>query len=96
MSLPEPFLLCGQVRELPPTPNLPSRPSVVTVVDSEGQMVADRVRVRPHGELLVEASILQVSWGRLENFKCVDYFQIEYYEKDDMVILNSSFSRSFF
>jgi len=45
------------------------RPSVVTVVDSEGQMVADRVRV---------------SWGRLENFKCVDYFQIEYYEKDDM------------
>ena len=45
---------------------------------------------------MVEASILQVSWGRLENFKCVDYFQIEYYEKDDMVILNSSFSRSFF
>jgi len=45
------------------------RPSVVTVVDSEGLMVADRVRV---------------SWGRLENFKCVDYFQIEYYVKDDM------------
>eukprot|EP00092_Neocalanus_flemingeri_P020693 GFUD01022424.1.p1 GENE.GFUD01022424.1~~GFUD01022424.1.p1 ORF type:complete len:368 (-),score=96.64 GFUD01022424.1:15-1118(-) len=44
------------------------RPSVVTVVDSEGEMVADRVRV---------------SWGRLENFKCVDYFQIEYYEQED-------------
>jgi len=44
------------------------RPSVVTVVDSMGEMVADRVRV---------------SWGRLENFKCVDYFVIEYYEQDD-------------
>jgi len=44
------------------------RPTVVTVVDSQGKMVPDRVRV---------------SWGRLENFKCVDYFQIEYYEKDD-------------
>ena len=31
---------------------------------------------------------MQVSWGRLENFKCVDYFQIEYYEKDDMVKLH--------
>ena len=47
-----------------------SRPTVVTVVDSQGKMVPDRVRV---------------SWGRLENFKCVDYFQIEYYEKDDRV-----------
>ena len=43
---------------------------MVTVVDSQGKMVPDRVRV---------------SWGRLENFKCVDYFQIEYYEKDDRV-----------
>ena len=47
-----------------------TRPTVVTVVDSQGKMVPDRVRV---------------SWGRLENFKCVDYFQIEYYEKDDRV-----------
>jgi hypothetical protein len=27
---------------------------------------------------------VRVSWGRLENFKCVDYFQIEYYEKSNM------------
>lgn len=45
------------------------RPNVVTVTDSEGKLVPDRVRV---------------SWGRLENFKCVDYFQIEYYEKSNM------------
>ena len=50
------------------------RPTVVTVVDSQGKMVPDRVRV---------------SWGRLENFKCVDYFQIEYYEKDDRVCMIS-------
>jgi len=43
-------------------------PTVVTVVDSDGNMVADRVRV---------------SWGRVENFKCVDYFQIEYFEPND-------------
>jgi len=45
------------------------RPSALTVVDSSGSMVADRVRV---------------SWGDMENFKCVDYFQIEYYEKSDL------------
>ena len=50
---------------------------MVTVVDSQGKMVPDRVRV---------------SWGRLENFKCVDYFQIEYYEKDDRVCMISSTS----
>jgi len=44
------------------------RPSVLTVVDSDGKMVPDRVRV---------------SWGQVENFKCVDYFQIEYYEATD-------------
>jgi len=44
------------------------RPSVLTVVDSDGEMVADRVRV---------------SWGQVENFKCVDYFQIEYYQQED-------------
>ena len=28
---------------------------------------------------------IRLMWGRMENFKCVDYFQIEYYEKDDRV-----------
>ena len=28
---------------------------------------------------------MRVNWGRLENSKCVDYFQIEYYEKGDPV-----------
>ena len=26
---------------------------------------------------------VRVSWGQVENFKCVDYFQIEYYEQSD-------------
>ena len=26
---------------------------------------------------------VRVSWGQVENFKCVDYFQIEYYEESD-------------
>ena len=26
---------------------------------------------------------MRVSWGRVENFKCVDYFQIEYFEPND-------------
>ena len=43
-------------------------PSVVTVVDSTGQMVADRVRV---------------TWDRVQNFKCVDYYQIEYWNEEE-------------
>ena len=62
------------------------RPTVVTVVDSQGKMVPDRVRVSSPGiSVSFSFAWLQVSWGRLENFKCVDYFQIEYYEKDDRV-----------
>ena len=41
---------------------------MVTVVDSSGQMVADRVRV---------------TWGRVQNFKCVDYYQIEYWNEEE-------------
>ena len=33
---------------------------------------------------LIFYSRVRVSWGQLENFKCVDYFQIEYYEKGNM------------
>ena len=62
------------------------RPTVVTVVDSQGKMVPDRVRVSsPRFPVPFLFAWLKVSWGRLENFKCVDYFQIEYYEKDDRV-----------
>ena len=38
-----------------------------------GILVPDRVRV---------------SWGRVENFKCVDYFQIEYYQTQDRQVWN--------
>ena len=44
-----------------------------------------------HQLTLVECEYLnifcrvRVSWGQLENFKCVDYFQIEYYEEGDPV-----------
>ena len=44
--------------------------SVVTVVDKDGKVAADRVRV---------------TWGKVDNFKCVDFFQIEYYEDHDPV-----------
>ena len=34
---------------------------VVSVFDENGEMVPNKVRV---------------TWGRMENFKCVDYFQV--------------------
>ena len=34
---------------------------VVSVFDENGEMVPNKVRVM---------------WGRMENFKCVDYFQV--------------------
>ena len=43
---------------------------MVTVVDKDGKVAADRVRV---------------TWGKVDNFKCVDFFQIEYYEDHDPV-----------
>ena len=71
LPIPKPLLVPWQVSwEESTVKSFWVRPTVVTVVDSQGKMVPDRVRV---------------SWGRLENFKCVDYFQIEYYEKDDRV-----------
>ena len=45
-------------------------PMVTNVVDKDGKVAADRVRV---------------SWGKVDNFKCVDFFQIEYYEDHDPV-----------
>ena len=45
-------------------------PMVTNVVDKDGKVAADRVRV---------------SWGKVDNFKCVDFFQIEYYENHDPV-----------
>ena len=38
------------------------------VVDKAGKVAADRVRV---------------TWGKVDNFKCVDFFQIEYFEQHD-------------
>ena len=37
------------------------KPVVVNVYDENGDMVANKLRVM---------------WGRMENFKCVDYFQV--------------------
>ena len=68
-----------------------------TVVDSNGEMVADRVKsssfvfCRVVSYSLVFCRVLsccivlqvRVTWGRLQNFKCVDYFQIEYWEQND-------------
>ena len=68
------------------------RPSVVTVVDSSGQMVADRSEriIRDVNMMTMKKRTynvsycrVRVSWGRVQNFKCVDYFQIEYYTEED-------------
>ena len=37
------------------------KPEVVSVFDENGEMVPNKIRVM---------------WGRMENFKCVDYFQV--------------------
>ena len=39
------------------------KPAVASVFDENGEMVANKVRV---------------IWGRMENFKCVDYFQVSW------------------
>ena len=30
--------------------------------------------------VLINLVRVRISWGRVKNFKCVDYFQVEYYE----------------
>ncbi len=42
------------------------KPIVVPVRDAAGEMVPNRIRLM---------------WGRMENFKCVDYFQVEYFQR---------------
>ena len=37
------------------------KPDVVSVFDENGDMVPNKIRIL---------------WGRMENFKCVDYFQV--------------------
>lgn len=41
------------------------KPMVVAITDDNNQIVPNRVRIM---------------WGRMENFKCVDYFQVEYFQ----------------
>ena len=45
------------------------KPSVENLLDEEGRILSNKVRVK---------------WGAMHNFKCVDYFQVEYYQKDDI------------
>ena len=42
------------------------KPVVVNKYDESGEIVANTIRVM---------------WGRMENFKCVDYFQVEYFQR---------------
>ena len=42
------------------------KPVVVNTFDESGEIVANKIRVM---------------WGRMENFKCVDYFQVEYFQR---------------
>ena len=39
------------------------KPMVVPVMDDQGESLPNKVRIM---------------WGRMENFKCVDYFQVHY------------------
>merc|ERR1719192_3302367 len=43
-------------------------PVVENLLDEEVRILSNKVRVK---------------WGALHNFKCVDYFQVEYHQKDD-------------
>jgi len=43
-----------------------SDPKVESLYDDQGNMLSNKVRVR---------------WGKMHNFKCVDYFQVEYFQK---------------
>ena len=54
------------------------KPMVVSVFDENGEMVPNKVRV---------------TWGRMENFKCVDYFQviIDYILKVELRIFTQCF-----
>ena len=40
-----------------------ARPQVTNLLDQEGRIMSNKVRVK---------------WGNMHNFKCVDYFQVEY------------------
>ena len=44
------------------------KPIANNVYDENGEMVANKIRV---------------GWGRMENFKCVDYFQVEYFHRSE-------------
>ena len=44
------------------------KPIVVAVTDEMGETVPNKIRVM---------------WGRMENFKCVDYFQVEYFQRQN-------------
>lgn len=43
-----------------------SQPSVEPLYDPEGNMLSNKLRVK---------------WGAMHNFKCIDYFQVEYFQK---------------
>ena len=45
------------------------RPTVENLLDEEGRIMSNKVRVK---------------WGALHNFKCVDYFMVEYFNKGEV------------
>ncbi|TRY69072.1 hypothetical protein TCAL_15078 [Tigriopus californicus] len=44
------------------------KPMVVPVLDEQNSVVPNKIRLM---------------WGRMENFKCVDYFQVEYFQRQN-------------
>ena len=48
--------------------SIPGPPVVENLLDEEGRILSNKVRVK---------------WGALHNFKCVDYFLVEYFQKGD-------------
>jgi len=58
-----------------------SQPKVESLYDEQGNMLSNKVRVK---------------WGNMQNFKCVDYFQVEYFQKlapDTTVLLTPRIER---
>ena len=52
-----------------------TRPIVENLLDDEGRILSNKVISCTLGQCTAQ---VRVKWGAMHNFKCVDYFQVEY------------------
>ena len=66
-----------------------TRPVVENLLDDEGRILSNKVRQKTNTQCVLMFVVLKmhsvrrkvrVKWGALHNFKCVDYFQVEYHQ----------------